>query len=357
MGDRLPTVRVAAVQAASVFLDREATVARAAELIREAGRNGARLVAFPENFVPGHPYWFAFHPVASRVAMGLSQRLFQNAVPVPGDAVSDLGAAAADAGAYVVIGVTQKAPDSTGTMYNAQLVLGPGGELIGLRQKLVPTVGERIVHAPGGAEGIRVFPTEFGPISGLVCAENSNPLATFAMLALGSRIHVAAWPAFFQAGFDMQEQMDISARSIAQQNASFVVNVCGAIDPELAEVLELGPDDRTWLRAEAEKGGTAIYAPGGKRLAGPLPGGEGILYAELDLEQIVSRKLVKDYAGHYNRFDVFELRLHDGRSPVPLTLVDRPPEPRRIAGHEASVRTIAEGAADDTPDGGGTPAS
>ena len=109
----------------------------------------------------------------------------------------------------------------------------------------------------------------------------------------------------------MQEQMEISARAIAQQNACFVLNVCGAIDPGLADVLEVGADDRAWLAAEAEKGGTAIYAPGGKRLAGPLAGGEGVLYADLDLEQIVSRKLVKDYAGHYNRFDVFELRLHD----------------------------------------------
>src|SRR4029077_7634002 len=114
---------------------------------------------------------------------------------------------------------------------------GPDGSVIGLRQKLVPTVGERIVHTPGGGDGGGVFPTEFGPISGLICAENSNPLATYAMLALGSRIHVAAWPSFFQRGFDMQEQMEISARAIAQQNACFVVNVCSSIDEGLSESL------------------------------------------------------------------------------------------------------------------------
>jgi aliphatic nitrilase len=348
MGDQLPTVKVAAVQAASVFLDREATVDRASELIRQAGRNGACLVAFPENFVPGHPYWFAFHPVASRVSMRLSQRLFQNSVAVPSESLTAIAGAAADAGAYVVLGMTQKAPDSTGTMYNAQVVVGPGGQLIGVRQKLVPTVGERIVHAPGGGDGIRVFPTEFGPISGLVCAENSNPLATFAMLALGTRIHVAAWPAFFQAGFDMQEQMDISARAIAQQNACFVINVCGAIDPALADILEVGDDDRAWLADEGRKGGSAIYAPGGKRLAGPLEGGEGVLYADLDLEQIVSRKLVKDYAGHYNRFDVFELRLHDGGTAVPLTLVDREPEPRLVGAGAAGPAHAAEPSSEPT---------
>ena len=337
-------------------MDREATIERACELIRQAGANGARLVAFPENFVPGHPYWFAFHPVASRVAMRLSQRLFQNSVAVPSESLSAIAAAAADAHAYVVLGMTQKALGSTGTMYNAQAVVGPDGYLIGVRQKLVPTVGEQIVHAPGGADGIRVFATDFGPISGLICAENSNPLATFAMLALGTRIHVAAWPAFFQAGFDMQDQMDISARAIAQQNACFVVNVCGAIDPGMADALEIGADDRAWLATEAEKGGTAIYAPGGKRLAGPLAGGEGVLYADLDLEQIVSRKLVKDYAGHYNKFDVFELRLHDRRAAAPLTLVDREPEARLVGANEPSRAAGLALAAhvDDAPSTDGT---
>jgi nitrilase len=313
VGDQYETVRVAAVQAASVFLDRERTVEKACESIREAGRGGARIVAFPENFIPGHPYWFAFEPPASPAAMALSTKLFKQAVPVPGPATDALASAARDVNVYVVMGVTQKVAGSTGTMYNAQLVIGPSGELLGLRQKIVPTMGERIVHAPGGGEGIRVFPTEFGPLSALICAENSNPLATFAMLALGARIHVASWPSFFQRGFNMQEQMDISARAIAQQNACFVISVCSAIDADLIERFASSEADRTFLEHEASLGGTSVFGPGGYRLAGPLPGGEGILYADLDLEQIVARKIVKDYAGHYNRFDLFELWLRPGR--------------------------------------------
>jgi aliphatic nitrilase len=326
MGDALPTVRVAAVQAAPVFLDREATVEKACRLIGEAGSKGARLVAFPENFIPGHPYWFAFHAVASRTSMDFSMRLFQNAAPIPGPSTDALAAAARQAGTYVVMGLTEKAADSTGTMYNSQLVIGPDGSILGSRQKLVPTLSERIVHAAGAASGVRVFETDFGPISALVCAENSNPLATYAMLAMGSRIHVAGWPSFFQRGFDMQEQMAISGRAIAQQNAAFVVSVCSAIDAELLEVLPATDDDRSFMTEEAEKGGTAIYAPGGRLLAGPLPGGEAILYADLDLEQIVLRKLVKDYAGHYNRFDVFELRVRlDDASPAIVLEIDDDP--------------------------------
>lgn len=318
MGDVLSTLRVAAVQAASVFLDREQTTEKACDLIRKAGANGARLVAFGENFIPGHPYWYAFHPPASRVAMELARRLFANSVVVPSPVTDALAAAARDASAYVVMGITQKHAGATGTMYNSQLFLGPDGAILGVRQKLVPTIGERIVHAPGGGDGIRVFPSEFGPISGLVCAENSNPLATYAMLALGTRIHIAGWPGFFQRGFDMQEQMEISARAVALQNACFVIKVCTAVGDDLSEHLPATDDDRAFIAEESLKGGTAIYAPGGRLVAGPLPGGEDILYADLDLEQIVSRKLIKDYAGHFNRFDVFEVRLHGSPAPRPL---------------------------------------
>jgi aliphatic nitrilase len=241
--------------------------------------------------------------------MGLAVDLFKESMPIPGPGTEALGAAARAANAYVVMGVTQKVADSTGTLYNTQLVIGPTGDIVGIRQKIMPTMGERIVHAQGSGEGIRVFPTEFGPLSALICAENSNPLATFAMLAMGARIHVATWPAFFQQGFNMQDQMDISGRAIAQQNACFVISVCGALDADLGARLARSDEDLEFLAREASLGGTSIYGPGGYRLAGPLPGGEGILFADLDLEQVVARKIVKDYAGHYNRFDLFELWL------------------------------------------------
>ena len=352
MSDSFPTLRVAAVQAASVFLDREGTIEKACRLIHEAGAQGARLIAFPESFVPGHPFWYAFHPPASRPAMEFARQLFMNAVAIPSPAVEALSAAARDAEAYVVMGLTQKHPDATGTMFNAQMFIGPDGALLGVRQKLVPTVGERIVHAPGGGDGIRVFATEFGPISGLVCAENSNPLATYAMLAMGTRVHVAGWPSFFQRGFNMQQQMEISARAIAQQNACFVVNVCSAVGSDLFAALPVTDDDRAFLQEESAKGGTAIYAPGGRLLAGPLPGGEDTLYVDLDLEEIVTRKLIKDYAGHYNRFDIFEVRLHPSPANralyIDLASNGSPPErnsqPRALSiGRDNQTSTSATG--------------
>ena len=172
MGDSYPTVRAAAVQAASAFLDREASTVNAAELIREAGANGARIVGFPEGFIPAHPIWFHFHPGTGPVATRLSVELFKNSVEIPGPEIEELSRAAADAGAYAVVGVCEKRPNTIGTLFNTQVFIGPDGSLLGKHQKLMPTVGERLVHTGGHGDTLGAFETDFGPASGLICGEN-----------------------------------------------------------------------------------------------------------------------------------------------------------------------------------------
>jgi aliphatic nitrilase len=307
MGDVFPTIRLAAVQAAPVLLDREATIEKACRLIREAGANGADVIGFPEGFVPAHPVWFHFHPATSPVAMAFSRELFANAVVVGSPATDALCAAARDANAHVVIGICEKDPGSMGTMFNSILVIGRTGEVTGVRRKIVPTVGERIVHTAGSGDSVRVFDTEFGAISGLMCGENSNPLLTYSMSALGAKVHVSAWPSFFNRAVDMASIADLASRAIAYQNSSFVISAIGAIDDTMRERLPATDEDRAHLERTAGVGGTAIYAPGGKVLAGPMAGGEGIIYADADIGSIVPRKIVHDYAGDYNRFDIFQL--------------------------------------------------
>lgn len=318
MPDTYPSVRLAAAQVAPVFLDREATIAKACDVIQEAGRNGAQLVAFPEGFVPAHPLWFHFHAATSAVAMAMSRDLFDNAVVVPSRATDALAAAARAADCHVVIGICEKTETSMGSMYNSQLVIGRDGSLLGVRRKIVPTVGERIVHTAGAGDSVRVFPTEFGPVSGLICGENSNPLLTYTMQALGSRVHVASWPSFFNSTVDMQAIADVAGRAIAYQNSCFVVSVLGAISGEMQQRLPATDEDRAHLQSTAERGGSAIYAPGGRVVAGPLGGGEGILYAEADLGRIVPRKIVHDYAGDYNRFDIFQLAVNIAPAAPPI---------------------------------------
>jgi nitrilase len=198
MGDAYPVVKVAAVQAASMFLDRESSTEKACSLIREAGRNGARVIGFPEGFIPAHPVWYHHHAATGALANRLAAELFKNSVEIPGPHIDALAQAARDANAYVVIGVCEKLPNTMGTMFNTQVYLAPDGTLVGKHQKIMPTVGERLVHMGGFGDTFGAFATEFGPMSSLICGENSNPLAIFALTAEGTRIHVMSWPITFR---------------------------------------------------------------------------------------------------------------------------------------------------------------
>jgi aliphatic nitrilase len=205
-------------------------------------------------------------------------------------------------------------------MYNSLLVIGRDGRIAGVRRKIVPTVGERIVHTAGAGDSVRVFDTEFGALSGLMCGENSNPLLTYSMSALGAKVHVAAWPSFFNQAADLQAIADIACRAIAYQNSAFVISSIGGIDDAMAERLPATDADREHLATAATKGGTAIYAPGGRVIAGPAAGGETIVYADADLDLIVPRKIVHDYAGDYNRFDIFQLAVNVSPAGPPIRL-------------------------------------
>lgn len=311
MGDRLPEIKVAAVQAAPRYLDREATVEKACRLIEEAGRAGAHVVAFPEGFIPGHPLWYHFHPATGERSRAFAARLFQNALTIPGPDVEALGEAAKRAGAYVVMGVCEKEPGTTGTLYNSLLFLDPRGHVAGVHRKLTPTVGERLVHAPGLPVGLRVLPTEYGRLSGLICGENSNPLAIFALIAQHTTIHVASWPNLpGRAMLPRAERALLAGRAFAFMAKAYVINACGTVSDEMVEMLAYIPDDVEFLRRKDLSGGSSIIGPTGAVMAGPLGPDEGIVYADVDLEACVRERIVHDFAGHYNRPDVFELRIH-----------------------------------------------
>jgi nitrilase len=311
MGDEYPTIKGAAVQAASVFLDREGSTEKACELIREAGANGARIVGFPEGFIPAHPVWFHFHPGTGRIGTQLSVELFKNAVEVPGPEIARLCEAAAAAGVYAVVGVCEKRPNTMGTLHNSQVFIGPDGSYLGKHQKLMPTVGERLVHAGGHGDTLAAFQTEFGPATGLICGENSNPLAVFTMTAQHSRVHVMSWPNHFPTvGAPLRERVRIDSQAFAQMTKAFVISACGTVDDTMVERLELSADDERVIRDPEFCGGSMIVAPDSTVVAGPMGAEEGILYADLDLELGVKMKLRHDFAGHYNRPDVFRLEVN-----------------------------------------------
>jgi nitrilase len=308
MGDTYRTIRVAAVQAAPVFLDREKTVDKACALIREAGAAGAQLIGFPEGFIPSHPLWFHFHAASSGKALQLSRDLARNAVEIPGPATEDLCKAARDARIHVVMGLCEKTPGRVGTLYNTLLFIDDQGRILGRHRKLHPTLGERIVHTPGDAEGLKAYPADFGPFSGLMCGENSNALSTFSLDAQGTTVHVMSWPAHFGVSgmtTTMADAVEIASRAMAYQTKAFVINSVGAISDAMREAMPLTDEHRQFLTRH--HAGASVVAPGGKFIAGPMGPGEGILYADINLADAIIPKISQDFSGHYNRFDIFSL--------------------------------------------------
>ncbi|HEY8450055.1 MAG TPA: carbon-nitrogen hydrolase family protein [Bacillota bacterium] len=305
---RYPRYRVAAVQASPVFMDRDATITKACRLIEEAGRQGARLVAFPEAFVPGYPYWCRYLPPLD--AQRYTLELLRQAVRVPSEATERLAAAARRAGTYVVIGINEQAPRAYGTLFNTNLTISPEGRIVGHHRKLVPTYAEKLVWAYGDGFGLRVLDTELGRLGTLICGENANPLARFVLLADGEQVHVANYPALAcndTGGYDLGKDIEIRSAAHSFEGKVFTIAVSSVIgesvrdffadQPRLQEILGLGGS-----------GHTAVYGPWGLPVAGPLePGVERILYADIDLEQALLPKLRHDVAGSYNRFDVLSV--------------------------------------------------
>jgi len=304
-------MRVAAVQATPVFLDRDATINRACDLIAEAGRNGARLAVFPESFVPVYPDWVWSVPAGEEGEFGeLYADLLEQAVTIPSAATDRVCQAARAAGVTVVLGVTERnAEASNASLYDTLLYISAEGELLGKHRKLVPTGGERLVWAPGDGSTLGVYETPFGRLGGLICWENYMPLARYVLYAWGVQVYVAAT-------WDRGEPWVSTLRHIAKESRAYVIGCCMPLrltdipDSYAFKVRYAAGTD--WING----GDSTIVDPDGTLLAGPLHEQEGILYAELNPRRLASPKWMLDVAGHYARPDVFELTVRTGGRPV-----------------------------------------
>jgi nitrilase len=305
------TVRVAAVQATPVFLDLEATLEKACELIAQAGRNGARLAVFPEGFLPSYPFWAWFVPPHQTMLLReLYGELLSQSVTVPGPTVDRLARAARDSGITVVMGINERNAEASGTtLYNALLFIGADGRILGKHRKLVPTVAERMVHAQGDASGLAVYDLDIGRVGGLICWENYMPLARWALYAGGIQIHVApTW--------DRGEPWTSTLRHIAKEGRVFVIGCCSPVRrddvPDAYRFKEAHLPPVTWINP----GGSAIVDPDGKFLVEPVTEREEILYADLDLGGLRGARFQLDVAGHYGRPDIFDVRIDTAAPPM-----------------------------------------
>lgn len=308
MSAQTATVRAAVVQAAPVLFDRDASIEKARRLTAEAAGQGARLILFPEAFIPAYPRGFTFGTVVgSRSAAGrwLWERYWANSVTVPGPATEALGAAARAAGAYLAIGVIERDGDfSGGTLYCTLLYFGPDGRLLGKHRKLKPTAAERLIWGEGDGSTLTVLDTGFGKVGGLICWENYMPLARMAMYAKGVELYLAPTA-------DARDTWHATLRHIACEGRCFVLGcnqyVTKAMYPsDLPGIEELADQPEVMCR-----GGSAIISPLGEVLAGPLYDGEGILCADLDLGEVARGKFDFDVVGHYARPDIFRLTVNE----------------------------------------------
>jgi nitrilase len=303
-----PRFRVGAVQAGPVFMDREATLDKACSLIQEAGNNGARLVAFPEAFIPAYPYWARYLPPLQSVHC--TKELIKQAVQVPSHTTDRLAQAARNAAMYVVVGINEKVANAHGTLFNTNLLIGPKGQLLGRHRKLVPTLAEKLVWASGDGQGLRVHETELGRLGSLICGENANPLARFVLIADGEQVHVANYLALPQkdpGGYNLAKDIEIRSAAHSHEGKVFTVVSSLVINRTVIDYFA-GQDELQSLLSSGSIGHTAVYGPWGLPVAGPLePGVEGILYADVDLEETLLPKLRHDIGGSYNRFDIMRV--------------------------------------------------
>ncbi len=312
----MPTFKIAAVQAAPVFMDREATVAKAHKLIAEAAQNGAQLVVFPEAFIPTYPDWiWRIPPGEHRMLADLYAELLDQSVEIPCSVTEDLCEAAKQAGVYVVMGLNERnAQASNASLYNTLLYIDPEGKIMGKHQKLVPTAPERMVWAQGDGSTLEVYDTPLGKLSGLICWENYMPLARYSLYAWGTQLYLApTW--------DRGEPWLSTLRHIAKEGRVYVVGCSIAMRKEdIPDRFEF----KTKYYVEAgewiNKGDSTIVSPNAEFIAGPLHKDQGILYAELDPRQMRAPKWNLDVAGHYARPDVFRLIVSkDGHPMVTVT--------------------------------------
>lgn len=300
----------AAVQASPVFLDTDATVDKVCRLIAEAAGNGAKLVAFPEVFVAGYPYWsWVMNPVEGSPWF---EKLCRSAIEVPGPEIRKIAQAAARHRINVVVGVNERHPQSIATLFNTLVTINDEGKIIGRHRKLVPTWAEKLTWANGDASSLRVHKTSIGPLGALACGENTNTLARFSLLAQGELVHVASYIALPVApkDYDMAEAIRLRASAHCFEGKVFTVVACSTVSEEIIDAMAQSHPQARELLTRRNSAFSGVIGPDGRVIGEPLIDEEGIVYAEIDLNRCIQPRQMHDITGHYNRFDIFDLQVN-----------------------------------------------
>ncbi|KAI1619641.1 nitrilase [Exophiala viscosa] len=336
-------VRAAACHVSPVFLSAKATTKKAIGLIHEAANRKAKLVVFPETYIPAFPLWSSLR--APTENHDLFQRMVEQSILVNGDEMNALRQAAQETSTIVSIGISEKVPYSSATLFNSNILIGSHGEILNHHQKLMPTFFEKLTWSPGDGHGLVVSPTPFGKIGNLICGENTNPLARYALMAQGEQIHISSWPPVWPtqhsttqgqeptpqkqgANYDNVAANRIRSAAHCFEAKCFGISCAAYLDSQTVDTVSQGAKNADLVRRSletAQRAVTMFLDPTGTLLPGftvkndaeapvdYLQTEEGILYADINLDDCIEGKQYHDVVGGYQRLDVFELRVNRTR--------------------------------------------
>ncbi|WP_226002669.1 carbon-nitrogen hydrolase family protein [Paenibacillus sp. BJ-4] len=319
-------ITVAAAHSAPVFLDKQATLEKAIAAIQEAAKGGAQLIAFPESFLPGFPVWAAVRaPIYNHK---LFTEMVKNSIYADGPEVEQLMQAAKTNGIHVSFGFSELSRASVGCIWNSNVLIGSDGVILNHHRKIMPTFYEKLVWAPGDGDGLRVTDTEIGRIGTLICGENTNPLARFALIAEREELHISTYPPLWPTqdpsmglDYDLESAIRIWAGAHSFEGKVFNLVVSSIYDSTAKTKLScLGSDAEDILEGTA-RGVSFVMGPHGNVVSEVMRKEEGLLFCTIDLDECIEQKQFQDISGYYNRFDIFDLRVHRERM-VPAKFFD-----------------------------------
>lgn len=307
-----PRFKAAACHAAPVFLDAAKTIDKTCDLIAEAARAGAALVAFPESFVPAFPLWAALQaPIHSHA---LFKAFAAQSLRLESAEITKVRAVARHHGVIVSLGFSEATDASVGCLWNTNILIGADGSILNHHRKLVPTFYEKLIWAHGDGRGLRVCSTEIGRIGMLICGENTNPLARYSLMAQGEQVHISSYPPVWPTrpsnaagAYNLRRAIEIRAGSHAFEAKAFNVVSSAFLDGAARDFLSKNCRDADSILEGTPRAVSMILGPTGDIISDVLSDAEGIVYADIDIDQCVEPKQFHDVVGYYNRFDIFQL--------------------------------------------------
>lgn len=309
-----PRFKAAACHVAPIYFDTPATVDKACALIAEAARNGATLVTFPEAYISSFPVWCGvWAPVDTHEFFA---KFAGSAIRIDGPEMARLREAARRHQVFVSIGINEGTPISLGCVWDTNVLIGDDGTILNRHRKLMPTHWERLAWAPGDGSGLRVVDTSIGRIGALICGENTNALARFALMSQGESVHISCFSPRYpthppgEAAYDLEASIRLRTGAHAFEGKLFNVVVSGFLPLEAIDMISRGNARVHDLLEGASKSISMILGPDGTPVSDVIRDQEGIVYGDIDLSRCVVPKQFQDVVGYYNRFDVFEFKVN-----------------------------------------------